>query len=139
MSRHLVPPRAPEQLSRTKNRVHDLERRLARAIPEQGGYVAKWSLHGILYVSESGIELHPSGGRLILLYAVLVTAGSTATELELLKNGAVVGNLNLPATRRYNEEVVSVECAARTDELQIGITQAGTDADTLTVFGLFDR
>lgn len=139
MSGHLLPPRPGQQLSNTKGRVHDLERRLSRAIPPQPGYLAKFSLAGLLYVSESGIELHPTGGRLVLVYATLVTAGTTITEVSIRKNGVEFEVLKLPATRRYNEVVVSSEFSARADELQVAITEAGDDAETLTVFGLFDR
>jgi hypothetical protein len=139
MSRFLVPPRAGEQISNTKSRVHDLERRLSRAIPERIGYVAKFSLHGGLYEVESGIELHPGGGKLQLVYAVLVEPGSTRTVLSLTKNGTEFSQLILPATVDYNEQVVSLQFAARTDRLQVVVAEAGTGAETLTVYGLFDR
>ena len=139
MTRHLVPPRPGEQLSNTKGRVHDLERRLARAIPERVGFVAKFSLNGILYESVSGNEVHPTGGRLILVYATLVEAGTSTTVLELRKNGTTFATLKLPAGVAYNELVVSQEFAPRTDTLRVAITSAGVDADTITAYGLFDR
>jgi hypothetical protein len=139
MTKHLLPPRPGQQLSNTKGRVHDLERRLARAIPEQRGYLAKFSLAGTLFVSESGYEMHPYGGRLILVYATLVVAGDDTTVLSIRKNDAEFAELKLPATRRYNEYVTSTEFAARADTLQVAITTVGANAESLTVFGLFDR
>ncbi len=139
MSRYLVPPRAPEQISRTKGRVHDLERRLSRAIPEPLGYVAKFSLHGALYAIESAVELHPTGGKLQLVYAVLDTPGTTATTLSLRKNGTEFSQLILPPTVIYNEQVVSLQFSARIDRFQTVIVTPGAGAATLTVFGLFDQ
>lgn len=140
MSRYLVPPRAPEQISKTKTRVHDLERRLSRPVPTPTGYVAKFSLHGGLFVVESGIELHPSGATLQLVYAIVKVAADTGTTtLSLRKNGTEFEQLRLPAGVRYNEAVVSVPFAARTDEFTLAITAVGDGIATLTAYGLFDR
>lgn len=138
MTGHLVPPRPGEQLSRTKGRVHDLERRLQRASAKPLGYVAKFSLHGELYESLSGVELHPTGGRLQLVYAVLDEAGDDTTELDLLKNGTRFQGLKLPGGVAYNEVVVANDFNARTDEFQVEIVAAGLNAVTITVYGLFD-
>lgn len=142
MTTGLTPPTLAGQLGGTKGRVHALERRLARGIPPQPGFTAKFSLHGGLYLSTSGIEKHPTGGRLILVYAVLVVAGTTPTVIDVLKNGtpmAAPSTLTLPAGVRQNELVVSSAFSARGDELQVEITTAGSDAESLTVYGVFDR
>ena len=139
MTGHLVPPRSGEQIGQTKSRVHDLERRLARGSTTPLGYVAKFSLHETLYVSTSGVDCHPTGGRLTLVYGHLDTAGTTTTVVELRKNGAAFGNLKFPSGVTYNELVVSTAFAARKDEFQVAITTAGTGAKTLSVFGQFDH
>lgn len=139
MTGSLVPPRSAEQISRTKSRVTDLERRLARPNPSPTGYVAKFSLHGSLYISTSGIDSHPTGGRLLHVYGYLDVAGSTTTVVSLLKNGTSFGYLKFPSGVTYNEYVVSIDFSARKDEFQVSITSAGTGAKSLSVFGQFDN
>ena len=139
MTGSLVPPRNAEQISRTKHRVADLERRLARPIPTPTGYIAKFSFHGRLYVSTSGIDVHPSGGRLLNVYGYLDTAGTTTTVVSLLKNGTSFGLLKFPAGVTYNEYVVSVDFSGRKDEFQVSITSAGSGAKSISIFGQFDH
>ena len=139
MTGSLVPPRNAEQISHTKSRVTDLERRLARGIPAPVGYIAKFSLHGALFVSTSGIDSHPTGGRLLYVYGYLDTAGTTTTVVDLLRNGVSFGNLKFPSGVTYNEYIVSVDFAGRKDEFQVGITTVGTGAQSLSVFGQFDH
>jgi hypothetical protein len=138
MTKSILPPRVPQQIGRTKGRVSDLERRLARAQPQPLPYVAKFSLGGPLYASTSGAEYHPRGGRLIMMRADLNTAGTDTTTLLFLKNGTQFAQLLLPAGRRYNELVVSVPFSAWSDRLQVEIDSVGNEADTLTVYGEFD-
>jgi len=142
MSKSLRPPTVANQVGSTKTRVHDLERRLAKKpltpadIP---GYIAKFSLAGPLVASRSGSEVHPHGGRLILLYAVINTPGESTTTLDFLKNQTVFSTMNLLLGVGYNEIVVNMPFSARKDELQVEITVAGTGSDTLSVFGQFDK
>lgn len=139
MTGSLVPPRNAEQISRTKIRVNDLERRLARPIPTPIGYIAKFSLHGSLFVSTSGADLHPTGGRLILVYGALDTAGATTTSVSLRKNGVEFDVLSFPPGQIHNEVSVSVLFSPRQDEFQVAITSAGTGAKSLSIFGQFDH
>jgi hypothetical protein len=139
MTRSLVPPRNDEQISRTKSRVNDLERRLARPVRTPLGYIAKFSLHGGLYVSTSGVDAHPTGGRLVNVYGYLDTAGTTTTVVSLLKNGISFGLLKFPSGVVYNELVVSLDFSARKDEFQVSITSVGSGARSLSVFGQFDH
>lgn len=139
MTGHLVPPRSGEQISQTKTRVHDLERRLSRGSITPLGYIAKFSLHGVLYVSTSGVDAHPTGARLTLVYGYLDTAGTTTTTVSLLKNGVNFGYLKFLSGVTYNELVVSTAFSARKDEFQVALTTAGTGARSISIFGEFDH
>lgn len=138
MTSSLVPPRTAAQIGQTKGRVSDLERRLQRPLPGQIGYIAKFSLHGALRASTSGCDLHPTGGRLSLVYAILDVVGTTTTVVNLLKNGTTFATIKLTPNNAYNELVVSQSFSARRDEFQVAIVTAGVGAKTLTVFGQFD-
>lgn len=138
MTEKLNRPSAIREISTTKHRVHTLERRLFGQGAQTNGYVAKWSLGGPLYISESGPEIHPRGGRLLAIYAGLRDAGTTTTTLSIRKNGSEIAQLNLLANVTYNEVQVSVPFAARFDTATVAITAAGSGANSISVFGVFD-
>lgn len=138
MTKALHPPESSQQLGRTKQRVHALERAL-RKHRTPPGYRAKFSLHGRLFLSESGPEVHPDGGTLQLVWAVLRVAGTTATVLSLRKNGVEFDQLTLAVAAKYAELPCNTEFRVRQDQLTIAIITAGADAREITVYGGFDR
>lgn len=139
MSEYLKKPTQAGQISNTKSRVHTIERRLRDQPRKPAVYIAKWSLGGPLYESESGFEVHPSGGILIRVYATLLIAGTTTTTLSFKKNGSIFTTLNMTSGLVFNETMISVPFAASADLLNVEITTVGDDAETISVFGEFDR
>lgn len=67
------------------------------------------------------------------LSGTLSTAGTTATTVELLKNGLVVASLVIPANATYAHIAISpnVTFASRQDEYTLSISVAGTGAVNL--------
>lgn len=139
MSEYLKRPTQAGQISSTKSRVHTIERRLLDKPRKPAVYIAKWSLGGAIYLSESGFEVHPSGGILIRVYATLLVAGTTTTTLSFKKNENAIATLKLTNGVRFNETMLSIPFASNSDLLNVEITAAGSGADTLSVFGEFDR
>lgn len=140
MTGQLRPPRMSNQLSATKGRVQDLERRLARATPAIPPHLARFSAHGPVALGLSGPDSHPSGGQLVLVWAKLSVAGSTNTVVDLLRNGVPFTNpIILTPGNTHAELVVSQRFSARVDAFQVEVTSAGTGAESITVFGQFDR
>ena len=139
MTADLVPPRITEQMSQSKERIDALERRLNLGYRDPLPYIAKFSLWGELTETVSGIEQHPFGGRLVLVYANLDTAGTTVTTVDILKNAQLLDRLSMPAGVTHAEVRMEVGFSALGDTLQMGIDTAGADAETITVFGIFDR
>jgi hypothetical protein len=79
------------------------------------------------------------GGNLAVL-AITFTpggAGSTATVIDVLRNGTVVGTVTVPSsTEIYNGEV-SARFAADSDTLALEITTVGTGANDMTAAARF--
>jgi hypothetical protein len=101
------------------------------------GYVAKFYHDGVLAASVSGIEVHPTGATLIGFLCYLGTAGTTDTEIDVLKNGVVLDSIVIAASTRRAEVAVSEPFRAWHDELQVEITTPGDGAERLTVYGRF--
>lgn len=139
MSRYLEPPRVASQLSETKRRVDALERRLGQQIPNPLPYEVTFSHPGALTATESGRARHPRGGRLVIVDAHLLTAGSTDTVIAINQSGASVGSLTVPANATYAERSLDVLFSARQEVLTVETTSVGTGAEDLTVFCQFDR
>lgn len=116
------------------------------AIPP-GAYVSKFYREGSLVVDDSGFDSHPTGARLIKLIAHLVapsTVGSVSVSVR--KNEVEFYVLEIPQDERLVSVdlsiltlTVSMEFAAFTDTLQVGITDPGSGASQLTVLGVFNR
>lgn len=141
MTRHIQPPDSVRETSRSKTRIWDIERALDNRLRDNKGYVEKFSLHGRIFVSTSGPAIHPFGGNLVLLVALLGIAGTTATTLQAYKNGVAAGGvLTIPATRKINMlKLTPVAYSALFDVLEIGILTPGTGAQRLTVYSIFDK
>lgn len=139
MTQYVTPTDPLRELSAAKHRVALLERRLAaggaNSIPPAVLYHP-----GAVIVTTSGIHTHPYGATMTLVYAHLVVASTSGSvTLSLRKNGVEFGQLILPATVPYNEKPVQVAFGARFDRFQVAVTTAGTDAEQLSVFGVWDR
>jgi hypothetical protein len=126
-------------VSNTKTRVDSLERRLGQPIPTPNPYEVPFSQPGAVQETESGRARHPRGGRLTTVDAHLGTAGSTDTVLSINQSGASVGTLTIPAGVTFALLGLDVLFSAYQETLTVEVTTAGTDAEDLTVFCVFDR
>lgn len=104
-----------------------------------GADLSRFSLPGFVIVSTSGVDLHPTNGTLVALYATLTTAGSTATVLAAVVNGGpVVPTLTIPAGQvQANVSGLAAAFVAFVSRLQISVTTAGVGALDLVTLAVF--
>lgn len=130
-------PTAAGQISQTKSRLYTIERRLREPTPDVQGYIAKWSLGGPLRVSTSAAEQHPTGGTLHRIYATLRVAGSTDTIIQMKIDDALFATLVFQPGINFKEILTSMRVSARSACLTASITQVGTGAADLAIYGEF--
>lgn len=133
-------------------RNRDVHKTSVTRIPP-GAYVSKFYHHDLLTLTRSGNDVHVTGARLIELIAVVVEPSTTGPVIiSFLKNDVefkrveipesqtdpVVVELN-PTEQMLGGVSVSMDFEAIVDRLQIEIVDAGVEAATLTVLGVFDR
>jgi hypothetical protein len=139
VSRYLRTPQIADQLSGTKQRVDSLERRLGQTIPNPNPYEVTFSQPGAVQATESGRARHPWGGRLVSVDAHLGTAGSTGTVIAIKRSGISVGSLTIPSSSTFALRGFDSLFSAYQQVLTVEVTTAGTGAEDLTVFCVFDR
>lgn len=137
MSQKITLPTIITELSRVKNRLFRVERRLDATV-KIPPYVCKWGLSGKLYLDGSMYETHPTGGTMTVLYGHLVIPGTTRTVVSFRKNGVQFAQLIWPPGQAYTERPVSVTVSARFDGLSAVITEVGAGAEDLSCFGVFE-
>lgn len=92
-----------------------------------------YTLTGSLVVSTSPAVTPALDTTATGLSATLETAGTTATIIQLLQNGAAVVNLTIPANQTYAFTAISpsVLFHGRQDNYSISVVTAGTGAANL--------
>lgn len=138
MTKYITPPSLSDQLSRTKTRLHVVERRLAKPTPIVPGYKSKWSITGKLIAQASPHDRHPTGGTLVLISAVLAKAGSTTTTLVYKRNNVAIATMKILPNETMNQIVMNTRFM-QGDLINVELTEIGTGAETLTAFADFDR
>lgn len=132
MSERLMRPTFEGEVSSLKARVDALERKLRKGgvalLPE-----LTFVFPGALITTTSPKKRAPEERRYRAVTIDLVTAGTTATTLRLLKNGVAAGaDIVLAAGVTYTELSLVVLVAPRTDTLQVQVVTPGTGAQSLT-------
>lgn len=103
-------------------------------------YVAKFSHYDELTATTSTREIHPLGGYLTAIVAHLADPSSVgAVELSIMKNSVEVGTLSILVGEYFGivEFDEDVPMTALTDYIEVEITDIGSGAGNLSVFGLF--
>ena len=140
MSVSLLPPALRRILSDLARRVGILERRVTAASASvDASHEIIFSFAGDLTAATAPPARVWRGGNLTVLAVTFApgSAGSTSTVIDVLRNGAVVGTVTVPAsTEVYNGEV-SARFAADVDTLALEITSAGTGAADMTAAARF--
>ena len=96
--------------------------------------VAEFSFDGALTASTSPARPASSSGNLIEFYAHLTTAGSTSTQIRVLKNGVSLGTLTLAAGEDEGEfDLTGGKTYRNVDKYRVQIVSAGTGAEGLDV------
>jgi hypothetical protein len=138
MSVSLPAPDLRRILGDLARRIGILERRVTAASASvDSSYEIVFSYAGALTAATSPPARVWRGGNLTVLAVTLDTAGSTATVIDVLRNGTVVGTVTVPSsTTIYNGEV-SARFVADVDTLALEITTAGTGAAEMTAAARF--
>jgi hypothetical protein len=138
MSVSLLTPDLRRILGDLGRRVGILERRVTSAAATvDDSHEIIFSYAGVLTETASPPARVWRGGNLTVLAVTLGTAGSTATIIDVLRNGTVVGTVTVPSsTEVYNGEV-SARFVADSDTFALEIATAGTGAAEMTAAARF--
>lgn len=109
-----------------------------------GAYIMRFYQQGALAATTSGVDCHPTGGRLIKIIAKLKVVNTADVVLGIQKNGVEAFQLTIPANQGYEvydvqaiEGEASMDFTAVVDDLQVEvITPSGEE---LTVLAVFNR
>ena len=135
MTRALLPPELEREVEHLKIRVSDLERRLRR-FEEERPPETIYSLPGEVYATTSNRWYPRSDEKVIELLVSLVTSGTTATVVSILKNDVEVREIEVPAGQGAESPVVvnaAIELQRNADDLRVQVVEGGDGASGLTV------
>lgn len=138
MSDKIAPPDLSGEIESLKKRLDALERQLR---PLQSAFKPDivFSYDGTLAASESPTYVSRESRRVIEVVARLRTAGSTATQISVHKNGVEALAVTIPADQLMVQIPCNIFLAADQDVLHDEITTAGTGAEALTMIHRFRR
>lgn len=127
-------------------RIRDMAAEPHVSIPP-GAYVARFHQPGELVATESGVDCHPTGARLIKVVVHLGTVSSSPVVLSIKKNDEQVMELTIPPNEtplvrdvNLKEEGGHVmDFMGLVDTLRVELVDPGAGASDLTVLGVFDR
>lgn len=138
MTEKLLPPEFDREVGRLKNRVLALEKRLGELERGARDHGLPFTLPGPILVEESPPWTPRFTTRAVEIVALLGIAGSTATTLEVRKNGDPIGGgFSLEAGKTVRRFSTSSAFRADVDLLTVAVTAAGTDAEDLDVIVRF--
>ena len=139
MTRPLTPPEIGSELAALKRRVDALERRL-RNLDDVFRPELEFSYSGALTASASPRAPRRAAGRLEEIVCELDTPGSTATVVDVLKNGVAEATVTIAAGfYTVRQMVYGVTFSPTVDKIKAEITAAGTGAADLAVICRFNR
>lgn len=125
-------------LARLDKRIGILERRTRREEPAvDDTREILFSYAGDLATGTSPPVRVRQGGILGVLAVTLGTAGSTGTDIDVLRNGTIVATVTVPASTEIYDGDVLARFAADSDTLALEITTAGTGAADMTAAARF--
>lgn len=126
-------------------RIRDLSADPHVSIPP-GAYVARFHQPGELTATESGVDCHPTGARLIKLVLHLGTVSTSPVVVSVKKNDEEIMELTIPENdtplvRDVNlkEEDHTMDFMGLVDTLRVEIVDPGFGGQDLTVLAVFDR
>lgn len=138
MTKGLLPPEIEREIAKLKKRVSDLERVLGEVISGARDHGLPFVIPGAVYVEESPPWTPRFATRAVEVIALLGTAGSTSTAIEVRKNGNPLGaGLTLAAGETVKRFTISSPFAPDQDLLTVAVTSAGTGALDLDVIVRF--
>lgn len=138
MTRGLLPPEIEREIGRLKKRVTDLERVLGEVLSGARDHGLPFVISGPVFEKESPPWTPRFATRAVDIVALLGTAGTTATTIEVRKNGAAQGaGLSLGADETVKRFTLSTPFAADQDLLTVAVTGAGAGAEDLDVIVRF--
>lgn len=128
----------PEWLAEHRRRLEDAERRTRTTQSNLGRErrieVLTFSQSGPTTVSTSGPDEVRTSGQLEAVIVRLRVAGTTNTVVTIYRNGTSIGTVTLASGVKRNAKYLgSFRITAETDEMTVGVTTAGTGADSVTV------
>jgi hypothetical protein len=123
----------PMTLSGSLSDLWKLVRQLATAVHATSVQEQEFSYAGALTVSTSTPWAAATDCRTIEVLALLGTAGSSSTVVEVDVNGSSIGTVTLGSGVTSNSAALSTALIANTDIVTVSVTTAGTGAEDLTV------
>lgn len=138
MSVSLLAPELRRLFVDVHRRLGILERRVSsRAASVDESHEIVFSYAGTLAATTSPPARVWRGGNLTVLAITFGTAGSTATVIDVQRNGTTVATVTVPSsTTIYNAEVFA-RYVADVDTLSLEVVTAGTGAADMTAVARF--
>lgn len=133
-----TPPDVQRILSQHARRLDILERRL-RALEVAYEPELPFVQSGAVTAGESPPWVRRKGGKLVEVVALLGTAGTSATVIEVRKNGAAIGTITMPAGEIQRHLTLAERAAPDADRFTAAVTTAGSSAMDLTVATRWDQ
>lgn len=121
---------APEQLSELRLSLAERDRAVENYLSRSE---IVFSMAGALVVAISGRYRFADGARGIRVQAELDTAGTSATTIDVYRNGASIGTISLAASATLAVATFESAFGADVDHLRFGVTTVGAGAKELTV------
>ena len=137
MTDKLLPPEIDREIGRLKKRVSDLERVLGEVLSGARDHGLPFVIDGSVFEKESPPWTPRFTTRVVQVIALLGTAGTSTTTLEIRKNGNSVGTVALGADETVKRFTTSSAFAADQDLLTVAVTGAGLGAQDLDVIVRF--
>lgn len=138
MTKGLLPPEIEREIGKLKKRVTDLERELGELRSGARDHGLPFVLSGPVFVKQSPPWTPRFLTRAVDIVALLGTAGTTTTTIEIRKNENPIGaGLSLAPGETVKRFTLSSPFAADQDLLTVAVTAAGADAEDLDVIVRF--
>lgn len=138
MTKPLLPPEYAREVGRLKNRVLALEKRLGELERGARDHGLPFTIDGTVFVKESPPWTPRFLTRAVDVIALLGTAGTTATSIEIRKNGTPIsGGFSLAADETVKRFTLSSPFSPDEDLLTVAVTAAGAGAQDLDVIVRF--
>lgn len=129
MTQSNQPPNLTTELSRLKQRLDVVERRLNNGLGPGPFPEIVFSCAGLLSPSESEVWSSPIACKIASLLTQVREAGTSDTTLDVIKNGAVVKSIRLPAGTTSVPTPCSIIMSPNSDRLWMRLNSGGGASD----------